>query len=98
MSRIHAVLAGLAGASLTLAPATAVAAQDETVKTTTFTCPDDLSDVPEDIASRCRGALEEASQMGQATSQLTIVLPVAALAAAGIAIATTQDDDRPVSR
>lgn len=98
MSRFNAALAGLAGVSIALAPTAAFAAQDEAVQTTTYTCPTDLDDVAEEIAERCRGALEEAAQLGQSPSQLTIVLPVAALAAAGIAIATTQDEDRPVSR
>lgn len=93
MSRFPA-LAVLGSLSLVATP-TLAAQEADTVE---YQCPTDLTDVPQVVAKRCKAAIEEAANMGgTGASTVTIVLPVAVLAAAGIAIAAS-DEDRPVSR
>ncbi|MBW0144745.1 hypothetical protein [Sphingomicrobium clamense] len=71
------------------------AAGDERDDTVEFECPDDLTGQPDLIVRKCREAL--AIPATGASGKTIIILPVAAAAAAGVALAGLKSDP-PVSR
>lgn len=95
MSYRVASFAAISALSMTATPA--LAAQETVQEAVEIECPANLADAPEAIRVRCNAAIEEAMQAGTASSTVTVAIPVAVLAAAGIVIAAS-DEDRPVSR